>query len=86
MNKDKYTQCSLKRITYERPGKEVIIRQVSWIPTKFAVLNSFIKLKQDGIWEDKWLITGIGATSDSPPDAHNAVKEHRKNTGDSLPK
>lgn len=75
---DLYTQCHLQH--------RHKVNTVSWIPAKFAKIGAILKLKNDGVWEDGWVVVGVGATSDNPPDAHNAVKEHRKNTGDSLPK
>lgn len=33
---------------------------MAWIPTKFAVLNKFIKIKKDDkTWEDGWEVIGV---------------------------
>lgn len=50
---DLSTQCKLQRgnkITY------------SWIPKKFAVKGKFIKLKNDGVWEDGWQVVEVWST------------------------
>lgn len=80
-----YTQCTLEK--YNNCGGRTT--QTSFIPSKFAVLDSIVRLKDAcGIWEDGWLVISVGATVDEDflPDSHKAIKEHRKKTGDSLPK
>lgn len=42
-----YTQCELSR------GPR---RQISWLPNRFAVQGSVVKLKDDGRWEDGWRV------------------------------
>ncbi len=33
---------------------------MAWIPTNFAVLNKFIKIKkEDDTWEDGWEVVGV---------------------------
>ena len=33
---------------------------VSWIPEKFAQEGKFLKLKDNGVWEDGWEVVAIG--------------------------
>jgi hypothetical protein len=75
----KYIQCTLVN------GNSC---QVSWIPEKFAQLGAILKLKNNGVWEDGWIISNLGSVQDENliHDSHIAVKEHRKRTGDALPK
>ena len=72
-----YRQCRLRRETSE---------QVSYLPQKFAVTGRILRLKRDdGQWEDGWQVMSHG--EDVPeellPDPHQAVKLHRRATGDS---
>lgn len=46
-NAEPYVQCWLRR------GN---VSQVAWIPVKFAVLNSTIKLRYPHGWEDGWVV------------------------------
>lgn len=85
--KDLYSQCSLRRVYVDENNLPHYVTTVSWIPSRWARLDQVLKLKgDDGIWQDGWMVTGVGATTDAPPDAHDGIKQHRKNTGDSLPK
>lgn len=83
MSKEKYNQCILEKIVPN--GTQT---QVSWIPKAFAIKNKVLKLRDPkfGDWEDGWKVTSVGTESDDVPDSHIAIKEHRKRTGDSLPK
>jgi hypothetical protein len=60
--------------------------RVSWIPQKFASLGEVVKLKDDDEWSDGWVIESVGTTNELPTHIDKAVREHRKRTGDSLPK
>jgi len=74
-----YTQCMLEK------GN---MRQVSWIPSKFAVVNAILKLRDsEGIWEDGWKVTFAGTATDEKfvPDTHAAIKSHWKNTSGASP-
>lgn len=80
MKNNLYAQCVLRKDNLE---------QVSYIPAKFANLNQVVKLKQeDGTWDEGWKVTYVGAVvnEDTIHDPYNAVKEHRKRTGDSMRK
>jgi hypothetical protein len=80
----KYKQCSLSR----KDGDK-IVRQVSWIPVKWASTGQVLKLKANNEWTDGWVVDSVGLDildQNEVPDSHKAVKEHRKRTGDNLPK
>lgn len=80
-----YAQCKLEKTISATSKAE----QTSFIPYKFAIVNNVLKLKDDnGDWDDGWVVTSVGKPVDEAylPDAHKAVREHRKNTGDALPK
>jgi hypothetical protein len=59
---------------------------VSWIPSKFAKVGGVVKLKDDGKWTDGWVIQWTGSTGEIPEETKKLIKDHRKATGDSLPK
>jgi len=73
-----YTQCTLrKKNTY----------QVSWIPAKFGKVGQVVKLKtKDDKWDDGWVVETAGEPDVLPDDSRKAIREHRKRTGDALPK
>lgn len=78
--KEKYTQCSL-----EKDIANGVLKQVSYIPSKYAKLNNTIKLKSNsGEWENGWKVVSIGNQLDAKdlPNSHAGIKGHRKNTGD----
>ena len=72
-----YTQCLISK------GNKT---QVSWIPKKFALKNKVVKLKVDGKWDDGWLIKEVYTEGLITQTSEQAVKKHKKRTGDSLPK
>jgi hypothetical protein len=37
------------------------IYQISWIHEKYAVMGKWIKLKENGVWEDRWQVMDCGA-------------------------
>ena len=79
-----YRQCCLEK----RQGKS-LLKQVAFIPEKYARLNSSIRIKHDGgDWENDWIVRSVGSQCrDSElPDSHRGIKEHKKRTGDTLPK
>lgn len=94
--KTNYKQCRMEKRA-ESCGiiqQNGIMVHTAWIPEKFAKLHKVIKLlmkDRDGNehWEDGWRITFVGESSVSYqdlPDSHAAIKNHRKATGDNLPK
>ena len=79
-----YNQCRFERTT-ENGGT---ISYVAFIPTKFAIIGERVKLKFDDNWIDGWVVHSISEPVEENclPDSHKSIKQHRKNTGDSLPK
>jgi hypothetical protein len=70
MKKDTYTQCSLKRINQHH---------MAWIPSKFAVMNKFIKIKKDDkTWEDGWEVIGVSQGTRSVEDVTEKAKIDKK--------
>lgn len=60
---------------------------VSFIPEKFAKVDGVVKLKDShDNWSDGWVVKSVGVLTDEPPDYKKAIREHKKRTGDSLPK
>lgn len=61
---------------------------VSFIPEEYAKVGNIIKLKdQNGTWKDGcWSIISVGHKTEMPENINKAIREHRKKTGDSLPK
>jgi len=82
MNKDRYRQCVLHRTVGDTRTETV-----SYIPAGYAIVGKILQLKNDDdVWTDGWKVISVGEITDEPLDSHNAIKLHRKNTGDSLPK
>jgi hypothetical protein len=46
-----FRQCEL-----EKAPAETGVTQVCWIPEKYAVMGRFVKLKDQGKWEDGWKV------------------------------
>jgi hypothetical protein len=65
-------QCTLKRATAWHTSE-----QVSWIPEKFAKVGKVVKLKEDGEWEDGWVVVHVGARKESH-EVHAASHGHTK--------
>lgn len=82
-NKSKYKQCYLERGVFCG-----IASQTAWIPSKYAIVGDTVKIKQeDDTWQDGWVVKTVSEEEiDDPIDLHKAIREHRKNTGDSLQK
>lgn len=80
--KQSYIQCTL-----EKKMQSGVVYQVCWIPKEFAVLGEVLKLKsENGTWIDGWVVHHIGTIENIIPDVKKSIRNHRKNTGDSLPK
>lgn len=75
-----YRQCRLvKRI----PNGECV--QVSWLPEPYATAGRIVKLREDGAWDDGWVVLGAGDTrlrADEVPDFHALGKALLRATGD----
>lgn len=79
----KYRQCSLRRAI--STGFTVI---VTYIPSKFANVGSYVKIKEGDRWTNGWLVESAGSPIEEEmlPDSHSDIKGHRIMTGDSLRK
>ena len=80
-----YKQCRLSK--KNQSGNETW--QVSYIPAKFAVVGKILKLKDNnGEWDDGWKVISAGVPVEEKllPDYRKQIREHRKNTGDSMSK
>jgi hypothetical protein len=58
---------------------------VSWIPETFAEVGRVLKLKNDKVWDDGWVVRAAGANrlrGDQLPDFHELSKAHLRATGD----
>lgn len=43
---DNHVQCKLRRVNG--------VQMTSWLPQKYAKVGKFLKLKNDGEWENGW--------------------------------
>ena len=81
----KYVQCTMRRSIADRS-----VRTASYIPQEFAKVGSVLRLKDDEVgWVDGWVAECVGdviVEGDQLPDSHKAIKNHRKSTGDSVPR
>lgn len=80
----KYCQCSLEK--HYDGGKNL---RTTYIPQKFAVKDSVVRLKEDdGSWSNGWIVKLVGPAVEEEmlPDSHEQIKAHRRTTGDSMPK
>ena len=80
-----YRQCTL----YKPCGKEARKVMVSHIPETFAQVGNVLKLKQeDSTWDDGWIVETVSVRIEDAdlPNSRKAIKQHRKATGDALPK
>jgi hypothetical protein len=66
-----YTQCALKKRDSHH---------MAWIPTQFANIGKFIKIKQDdGSWDDGWEVIGDGGgLTRSAKDADEGSQLYKK--------
>ena len=78
-----YVQCLLEN---HCGAKGYWRQQTSFIPEKFAHAGETLQLKQDGQWEDGWVVVHCYTKRINVPYVQKAIREHRKRTGDSLPK
>ena len=86
-----YRQCVLNRLAPK--GR---MQQVAWIPEQFATVARVLRLRIGGTWVDGWIVSsvsdqrvtddahydGFGGGVEQRPDAHAAIRQHRRNTGD----
>ena len=75
-----YRQCRLvKRID----GGQLM--RVSWLPEPYATVGRVVKLRDDGAWDDGWVVASAGQNrlpADQVPDFHELSKAHLRATGD----
>ncbi len=77
-----YRQCRLEKGT-----SDGTLQQTSWLPEQFARAGQVVRLREDSIWVDGWLVTTVSNTrlaESMLPDVHEAIKTHRNATGDSM--
>ena len=75
-----YRQC---RLTKRVEGGELVL--VSWIPEPYATAGRVVKLREDGVWDDGWVVVGAGTNrlpAAEVPDFHQLSKAHLRATGD----
>lgn len=80
-----FRQCRLRKTN--SPSSSTVM--VSYIPAKFARVQSVLRLKQeDGTWIGGWVVEHAGAKINEAhlPNAHQGIKAHRKATGDTTPR
>ena len=83
MKRHRITQCRLVK----RIDDTTTVEQTAYIPSKYAVENTVVKIKrEDGRWDDGWQVMFVYNSIDDVVSARQSIKRHRKNTGDSLPK
>lgn len=78
-----YYQCLIRR-----NNESGYTEQVSWIPACYAKINKVLKIKNNQIWEDGWVVYAVykDCKLESLPNSHQVMKGHRKATGDALQK
>lgn len=62
------------------------IRQVCCIPAKYAIVGKQVKIKKDEEWDCGWVVAEVYNKQSHAPDTNKAIRNHRRSTGDSLPK
>lgn len=75
-----YRHCRLVKPV--ATGEKVV---VSWIPEKFAEVGRVLKLRNDKLWDDGWVVRTAGTNrlrGDQLPDFHELSKAHLRATGD----
>lgn len=80
-----YRQCTLRKHVSDSASTVT----VSYIPAKFAVRGHVVKLKRsNGRWDNGWVVEAVGASlmETDLPNVRQAIKKHRRATGDSLPR
>lgn len=65
------------------------IKQISFIPDEFAVVGKKLKIKVSGKWQEGWVVVEVFDWLVKDVTKFNVIKQikdHKKSTGDSLPK
>ena len=73
-----YRQCVLTR-KIPSGGK---MKEITWVPAKYAKKGNYLELKRDGEWVDGWFVESAGeAVSSQKVEAMQyEYKKHRKVT------
>ena len=58
----------------------------AWIPVKYAEQGTNIKIRVSDNWLEMAVLKVYPHRRNGSPSPHKAIREHRKRTGDSLPK
>ncbi|MCR9116974.1 MAG: hypothetical protein NXI22_08505 [bacterium] len=81
----KYQQC-----TMQRSVDQGTMQMTSYIPHSHAKVGGVLKLRDEsGCWTNGWVVKLVGETmidGDSVPDHRKAIRNHRKQTGDNMPR
>ena len=82
---ERFVQCGLRRTIAEG-----CLRTVSYIPAEFATVGRVLKLKDNcEHWSNGWVVEVVGHSvvdRAAVPDYRKAIRNHRKTTGDQLPR
>ena len=70
MNKNtQYKQCILQRNTS---------MQFTWIPEKYAVLDKWLALENNGEWEEGWKVTYVSCMSQEHDETMSHSQDYKK--------
>lgn len=75
-----YRQC---RLVKKIEGGELCL--VSWLPEPYATTGRAVKLRENGAWDDGWVVKFAGTRrleAHEVPDFHELSKAHLRATGD----
>lgn len=65
----KFKQCVLKK------GN---VQTTSWIPDKYAKQGKYVKLKENGKWDDGWKVMEVGEMAKEEEDVINRSQDYKK--------
>lgn len=78
----RYRQCELHRKT-----EDSLVIRLTYLPERYARRNARLKLRdEEGVWTDGWTVVWVGELVPEPVYAPQAIRDHRRRAGDSLPK
>jgi hypothetical protein len=73
-----------QQVKLQGTGVHSGFQTVAWIPKKFAKLDTLITLLNDSVvWKVTWVSRNVIGDAIYP---ELLIREHRKNTGDALPR
>jgi len=61
------------------------LMMVSWLPEPYATTGRVVKLRENGVWDDGWVVASAGSNrlaAADVPDFHELSKAHLRATGD----